>query len=140
MIINQISIFLENKTGQLKEVMSILAKDNIDLRAINVAEAQEYGVIRIIVDDYELACKTLKEHEYVYRTTPVVVVALKDEVGGLSKLLDAIDEGEFNIEYMYSIFSQIENRALMVFKVDDAEKLEKLLISKGYNSVDMGIK
>lgn len=138
MIINQISVFLENKAGQLKEVMSILAKDNIDLRAINVAEAQEYGVIRIIVDDYELACKTLKEHEYVYRTTPVVVVALKDEVGGLSNLLDLI--GEFNIEYMYSIFSQIKDRALMVFKVDNAEKLEKLLLSKGYNSVDIGIK
>ena len=140
MIINQISVFLENKAGQLKEVISVLADNNIDLRAINVAEAQEYGVIRFIVDDYGLACDALKKHEYVFRTTPVVVVATKDEVGGLAKLLDAINESEFNIEYMYSIFSQISDRALMVFKVDDANKLENLLVTKGYNSVDIGIK
>lgn len=140
MIINQISVFLENKAGQLKEVMSVLSKSNIDLRALNVAEAQEYGVIRFIVDDYELACKVLKENEYVYKTTPVVVVAIKDEVGGLSNLLEEISDDNFNIEYMYSIFSQIDNRALMVFKVDNAEKLENLLKTKGYNSVDIGIK
>lgn len=136
MIINQISVFLENKAGQIKEITKVLAANNIDLRAINVAEAQEYGVIRIIVDNYEQALKVLNEHEYVNRSTPVVVVALKDEVGSLSNLLSDIQEGNFNIEYMYSIFSQIDNRALMVLKVKEPEKLESMLLAKGYNNIE----
>lgn len=136
MIINQISVFLENKAGQIKEITKVLAANNIDLRAINVAEAQEYGVIRIIVDNYEQALKVLNEHEYVNRSTPVVVVALKDEVGSLSNLLSDIQEGNFNIEYMYSIFSQIDNRALIVLKVKEPEKLESMLLAKGYNNIE----
>lgn len=136
MIINQISVFLENKAGQIKEITKVLAANNIDLRAINVAEAQEYGVIRIIVDNYEQALKALNEHEYVNRSTPVVVVALKDEVGSLANLLSDIQEGNFNIEYMYSIFSQIDNRALMVLKVKEPEKLESMLLAKGYNNIE----
>lgn len=142
MIINQISVFLENRKGQLVEITTALSKNNVDLRAINVVEATEYGLIRFIVDDYKKACDVLKEYDFVYRTTPVVVAAVDDKVGGLSDLLNILKEEDFNIEYMYSIFSQINHRALMVFRVNDSDKLENILQGKGYNiSIDeLGIK
>ena len=134
---NRVSVnFVTIKRYICLKITKVLAANNIDLRAINVAEAQEYGVIRIIVDNYEQALKVLNEHEYVNRSTPVVVVALKDEVGSLSNLLSDIQEGNFNIEYMYSIFSQIDNRALMVLKVKEPEKLESMLLAKGYNNIE----
>lgn len=142
MIINQISVFLENRKGQLVEITTALSKNNVDLRAINVVEATEYGLIRFIVDDYKKACDVLNEYDFVYRTTPVVVAAVDDKVGGLSNLLNILKEEDFNIEYMYSIFSQINHRALMVFRVNDSDKLENILQGKGYNiSIDeLGIK
>lgn len=142
MIINQISVFLENRKGQLVEITAALSKNNVDLRAINVVEATEYGLIRFIVDDYKKACDVLNEYDFVYRTTPVVVAAVDDKVGGLSDLLNILKEEDFNIEYMYSIFSQINHRALMVFRVNDSDKLENILQGKGYNiSIDeLGIK
>lgn len=142
MIINQISVFLENRKGQLVEITTALSKNNVDLRAINVVEATEYGLIRFIVDDYKKACDVLNEYDFVYRTTPVVVAAVDDKVGGLSDLLNILKEEDFNIEYMYSIFSQINHRALMVFRVNDSDKLENILQGKGYNiSIDeLGIK
>ena len=142
MIINQISVFLENRKGQLVKITTALSKNNVDLRAINVVEATEYGLIRFIVDDYKKACDVLNEYDFVYRTTPVVVAAVDDKVGGLSDLLNILKEEDFNIEYMYSIFSQINHRALMVFRVNDSDKLENILQGKGYNiSIDeLGIK
>ena len=90
MIIKQISIFLENETGKLKEITNCLADNNIDLRAINIAETSDYGVVRIIANNNDLALKALKEAGFIFQETPVLVVGIKDEVGGLARVVDVL--------------------------------------------------
>lgn len=100
MTVHQISIFLENRAGQLAKVTRVLADNNIDMRAISIAETTDYGVLRLIVNDAELATGILLDHGFILSMTPVHVVAVPDQAGGLAPVLEAIAEGELDIEYM----------------------------------------
>ncbi|MEE1025638.1 MAG: ACT domain-containing protein, partial [Acutalibacteraceae bacterium] len=102
MSINQISIFLENKTGQLAEITGLLAENHINLRAISIAETADYGVLRIIADDAEKATSVLLANGNILSMTPVTVVAVEDKPAGLSGLLTLLSKGNVPIEYMYS--------------------------------------
>ena len=105
MSINQISIFLENKTGQLAEITGLLAENHINLRAISIAETADYGVLRIIADDAEKATSVLLANGNILSMTPVTVVAVEDKPAGLSELLTLLSKGNVPIEYMYSLFT-----------------------------------
>ena len=131
MTVHQISIFLENRAGQLAQVTRVLADNNIDMRAISIAETTDYGVLRLIVNDAELATGILLDHGFVLSMTPVNVVAVPDQAGGLAPVLEAIAEGELDIEYMYSLFTHKEGKAYMVFRVSDVEKFAELLAARG---------
>ena len=131
MTIHQISVFLENHAGQLAEITGILADNNIDLRAINIAEASDYGVLRLIVCDAHKASAILLEHGFILSMTPVVAVAVADQPGGLAGVLKLLPAAGIDVEYMYSIFGQVDGKAHMIFRVAEPEKLVAVLKSHG---------
>ena len=130
-MINQISVFLENRAGQLVEITGILARNGIDLRAINIAEAQDYGVLRLIADDARKAALVLSEMNYVVTVTPVVAVPVSDRVGSLNGVLDIINDAGINIGYMYSSFGKENGVAYLIFRVDDPQRLTDVLHAAG---------
>lgn len=131
MIIHQISIFLENRAGQLAQVTRVLADNGIDMRAISIAETTDYGVLRLIVDDAQRATNILLANGFILSMTPVHVVAVPDEAGGLAPVLEALAEGNLDIEYMYSLFTHQDGKAYMVFRNSDEEKFVSLLAARG---------
>ena len=126
-MVYQISVFLENRAGQFAEITSVLAKEGIDLRAISIAETADYGILRMIVDDAQKATSILMQHGYLMSMTPVLVVSVPDQPGGIAPILSTLAEGNIDVEYMYSLFTHIEGKAYIVFRVAEAEKFVALL-------------
>lgn len=127
MTVKQISIFVENKPGKLAELTEYLNQSQIDMRALSIAEAQDFGIVRIIVDDaYKTSC-VLKEAGYVASITPVVAVEMPDEPGSLFRILTILGEGGVNLEYMYAFLTRKEATAYMVLRVEDNEKAIEIL-------------
>ena len=119
MNIHQISVFLENRTGQLAEITRLLADNGIDLRAISIAETADYGLARMIVDDSHKASKILLEHGDILSMTPVWAVEVPDRPGGLAEVLAVLAEAHVDVEYMYSLFAHQEGKAYMVMRISD---------------------
>ena len=103
MSVKQISIFLENKTGRLDEMTDILGKNNINMRAVSLAETDGFGIVRIIVDDPYSATTVLKDAGYINRLTSVVIVEVPNTPGGLNKVLKVFTEASINLEYIYAL-------------------------------------
>jgi hypothetical protein len=133
---HQISVFLENRAGQLAEITNVLSENHIDLRALSIAETADYGVLRLIVDDTEKATSILLSQGFILSMTPVTVVVVPDCAGGLAPVLETIAEGELSIEYMYSLFTRREGKAYMVFRIADEEKFRALLAANGLQTAD----
>ena len=119
MSIHQISVFLENRTGQLAEITALLAENHIDIRAISIAETSDYGLARMIVDDSYKASRILLEHGDVLSMTPVWAVEVPDRPAGLAELLEVLAEAHVDVEYMYSLFTHREGHAYMVLRISD---------------------
>lgn len=142
MTIPQISVFLENRAGQLADITGILSENQVNMRAINIAETADYGVLRLIVDDASKASSILLEQGFILTMTPVVGVAVPDTPGGLSKVLGVISKAEIDVEYMYSVFGQKDGQACMIFRVADTDALSALLEENGIGMItgeDIGI-
>ena len=127
MNVTQISVFLENRAGQLSNITKVLSDNGVDLRAINIAETADYGVLRLIPADAQKASAVLLENGFIMAMTPVIAVAVPDRPGGLNSLLEALSEENIGIEYMYSVFSSNSGEALMVLQVGEAEKVADIL-------------
>ena len=136
MSVYQISVFLENRAGQLAEVTKLLAENGIDMRAISIAETKDYGVLRLIVDDTDKAVEALLANGSILSKTPVTVVCVPDECGGLAPVLATLAEGHLDVEYMYSLFTHKEGKAYMVFRISDEEKFLALLAAHGIHAAD----
>ena len=119
MNIHQISVFLENRTGQLAEITRLLAESNIDIRALSIAETADYGLARMIVDDAHKASAVLLQHGDILSMTPVWAVEVPDASGGLADLLSLLAENNVDVEYMYSLFTHREGKAYMVMRISD---------------------
>lgn len=132
MSLKQLSIFLENRTGQLAEITSVLAQNNIDLRALHISETADYGVLRLIASEWERAQEILKGSQILVSTSDVISVSVPDKPGGLSSLLSVLADEDIDVSYMYSVFGKTNGGANMVFKVADVEKVEKILTDKGF--------
>ena len=130
-MVYQISVFLENRAGQFAEITGILAENHVDLRAISIAETADYGVLRMIVDNAEKATSILMQHGYLLSMTPVLVVAVPDQPGGVASILGTLAEGNIDIEYMYSLFTHVEGKAYIVFRVAETERFITLLSGHG---------
>lgn len=119
MSIHQISVFLENRTGQLAEITRLLAQEHVDIRAISIAEATDYGLARMIVDDAPRASAILLQHGDILSMTPVWAVEVPDRPAGLAELLSVLAEHHVDVEYMYSLFTHKDGYAYMVLRISD---------------------
>lgn len=135
MNVTQISVFLENRAGQLSNITRVLSENGVDLRAINIAETADYGVLRLIPADAQKASAVLLENGFIMAMTPVIAVAVPDRPGGLNSLLEALAEENIGIEYMYSVFSSNSGEALMVLQVGEAEKVADILSKHEFKTV-----
>lgn len=143
MSIHQISVFLENRSGQLAEVTALLAKEHVDLRAISIAEASDYGVARMIVDDCQKASAILLDHGDVLSMTPVWAVEVPDRPSGLADLLAVLAKGDVDVEYMYSLFAGKDGHAYMVLRISDEAAFTKALEGtdiKVVGAAELGLK
>ena len=122
MNIHQITVFLENRAGQLAEITKLLADNKIDIRAISIAETADYGLARMIVDDSHKASAILLEHGDILSKTPVWAVEVPDRPAGLAEVLAVLADAHVDVEYMYSLFTHREGCAYMVMKVHDDPK------------------
>lgn len=135
MSVNQVSIFLENTKGRLAEVTRVLAKEGIDLRALSLADSSDFGVLRIIVADPDRCIKVLKDNGFVARTTEVVAVEVEDRPGGMSRVLDALNEAGLNVEYMYAFVAKAGQNAVVVCKIDERGRALEVLKAKGIRTL-----
>lgn len=143
MNIHQISVFLENRTGQLAEITALLAKANVDIRAISIAESTDYGLARMIVDDSHKASAILLEHGDILSMTPVWAVEVPDRPAGLAELLAVLAEAHVDVEYMYSLFTHREGNAYMVLRISDEPRFLSALGEKRIKIVskeELGLK
>ena len=125
--VKQITVFLENRKGQLNEITKILAQAGINLLALNIAETTEYGIVRIIVDDVAAATDALIGAGMVVKVSDVSRVTISNSVGGLNSALQKIADAGIDIEYMYSMVSGDSENADMVFKTANSTALEAAL-------------
>ena len=136
MSIKQISVFLENKPGALYAMTGVLAQNKIDMRALNVAETKDFGIVRVIVDNVYAATTVLKDAGYVHSVTPVLGVAIPDVPGGLNKVLQVLTDAKVNVEYMYAFLGGRDvDHAYMIFRVEDNNAAAAALASRGIKMV-----
>jgi hypothetical protein len=120
MQIEQISVFLENKTGRLSEVTGILAEAKVNIRALALADTSDFGVLRLIVDDNQRAVSVLKENGFTVSSTQVVAAQVRDAPGGLHYILETLRGAEINVEYMYAYVRHTGKDAVIIFRFDNA--------------------
>ena len=143
MHIHQISVFLENRAGQLAEITKLLAQEHVDIRAISIAETADYGLARMIVDDSYKASSILLQHGDILSMTPVWAVEVPDRPAGLSELLAVLAENHIDVEYMYSLFAHRDGYAYMVLRISDEEKFTAALAAHNIKVVsgeELGLK
>ncbi|MCX7913407.1 MAG: ACT domain-containing protein [Thermodesulfovibrionales bacterium] len=131
MKVEQISIFVENRSGRLAQVTKVLADADINIRALYLAEAGDFGVLRLIVNDTEKAVKVLKENGFTVSKTEVVAIAVPDRPGGLAKILNKIKDYGVNVEYMYAFIEKSTENAIVIFCFDESNKAVDILKREG---------
>ena len=127
MTIKQISVFLQNKPNAMAKFVDALSKNKIDMRALSLAEASDFGIVRVNVDDVYNAMQILKEEGYICSANKVLAVAIPDEPGGLAKVIQYLGNDGINIEYMYAFSTRQKDLAYMIFRVQDNEKAVQTL-------------
>ena len=131
MKVDQISIFLENKSGRLAEVTRVLGAAGINIRALSLADTSDFGILRLIVNDSAKAIGVLKSNQFTVSMTQVVAVEVNDRPGGLAHILDLLQKEGTNVEYMYAFVERSSDNAVIIFRFDEIDKAIKTLTSKG---------
>ena len=131
MAIIQLSVFLENRLGRLDGVLKILKENQINIRALSLADKANYGILRMIVDNPEKCITVLKRENISVNFTPVVAVEVEDRPGGVQDVVNTLVENGVNIEYMYAFVEKAGDKAVVVFRVEDTEKAEESLMLAG---------
>ena len=135
MAIKQLTVFVENKQGAMVSITETLAENNVNLRALSIAETEDFGILRLIVNDEETAMKTLSEKGYLIKATDVVGVKIGDAPGKLSAALDVLDKAEINVEYLYAFMARTEKHAYVVLRVEDNAVAENALEGAGFHLI-----
>ena len=135
MTVKQISVFLENRPGALAEFTKILELSSIDLRALSLAESEDFGIVRVIVDDPYKTIRILKEEGYICSVTKVIAVEIADKPGSLVKMLNVLGDNKVNLEYSYAFLAKKANSAFMILRVADNEKAIKVLTQNGIRPI-----
>jgi len=136
MHVEQISIFIENKSGRLAEVTRVLGEAGVNIRALSLADTSDFGILRLIVNDREKAKQVLKEKGFTVSKTEVVAIEVPDRPGGLGEILQTLDNESINVEYMYAFVERCGENAVIIFRFDETEKAIKVLLNKGFNVLE----
>lgn len=135
MRIKQISIFLENRQGRLYDVCSLLGANDINIRALTIAETESFGVLRIVVDKSDAAIRLLRDNQFVANFTDVIAIEVPDQPGGLASILKVLAENNVNIEYMYGFVEKFSDKALLVMRFEDTDFAQKMLAKQDIHVV-----
>ncbi|SEQ21115.1 Uncharacterized conserved protein, contains tandem ACT domains [Treponema bryantii] len=135
MTINQISIFIENRKNALSELTNVLATHNINIRAISLADTNDFGIARIIVENVEQVMGALERSHYIVKSTPVIAVEIPDEAGSLNKILKILADNGRNVEYMYGFTGRKSGSAYMIIRCTDVPETEKVCEQNGIRMI-----
>ncbi|MDR1321941.1 MAG: ACT domain-containing protein [Gracilibacteraceae bacterium] len=138
MAIEQISVFVENRPGALAEVTALLGGAGIDLRALSIADTENFGILRLIVSEPRRALEVLRAADYVGSATPVLAVSLADAPGSLAGVLRVLADAEINLEYLYAFITRQAGHAYVVLRVTDNDRAEAVFAEKGVEIADHG--
>jgi hypothetical protein len=127
MKVQQISIFIENKTGRLAEVSRVLGERGVNIRALSLADTSDFGILRLIVDQTDLAQQVLKQEGFTVSKTEVIAVEVPDRPLGLHSILDILDRCDVNVEYMYAFVERCGENAVIIFRFDNVENALQIL-------------
>ena len=130
----QVSVFVENKSGRLADITEVLSKNNINLRALSIADTTDFGILRLIVDNPKATELILAENGFTATLTKVIGVRVPDTPGGLSVVLRLLSDGNVSLEYMYAFIGKEDERASVILRVDNDEKAEQIL---SFNGIDL---
>ncbi len=136
MKVEQISIFLENKSGRLAMVTKILSDAGVNIRALALADTSDFGVLRLIVDNNDKAKEALKSNGFTVGKTNVVAVEVPDRPGGLNNILEILHKANVNVEYMYAFVRQSGDNAVMIFRFDNTDEAIRLLETNGITVIN----
>src|SRR3989339_1206125 len=131
MKVKQISVFIENRSGRLREVASILGKNSINIRALSLADTSDYGILRLIVDNPDKARQVLKSENFTLSETDVIAVEISDTPGGLAYVLDILGDAGINVEYMYAFVEKSSKNAVVIFRIENIDESIKVLKNNG---------
>ncbi|MDD6251707.1 MAG: ACT domain-containing protein [Ruminococcus sp.] len=135
MSIRQISVFVENKKGSLVEITETLARENIDLRAMSIADTQDFGILRLIVSDTDKAVDILRKEKCIVSVNDVIGVRMQNKPGALATVVKVLDDNNINMEYMYAFNGSTPHHSYLVLRVDDNERVAELLLEKGIKCI-----
>jgi len=135
MKVEQIAIFLENKSGRLSEITGVLADNNINIRSLSLADTADFGILRLIVDKVSEAEKVLKEGGFTVGKTHVIAVEVPDRVGGLASVLKIIEKANLNVEYMYAFVNKSDENAVMIFRFEEIDEALETLKRAGISTL-----
>ena len=135
MSLKQLTIFVENKKGALVNITKTLAENNVNMRALSIADTQDFGILRLIVDKNDVATNALQDAGYLIKMTDVVGVKIGDQPGKLSMALEVLDKADINMEYLYAFMALTEKHAYVVLRVADNDAAEKALEDAGFHMI-----
>ena len=135
MAIKQLTVFVQNRKGTIVAVTDILAKNDINIRALSIAETQDFGILRLIVNDENAAEKVLKDQGYLIKVVDVVGVKIGDAPGKLTAALDVLDKKDINVEYLYAFMTRTEKHAYVVLRVENNADAEAALSDAGFKLI-----
>ena len=135
MAIKQLTVFVQNRKGTIVTVTDILAKNNINMRALSIAETEDFGILRLIVNDEKSAEKVLLEQGYLIKVVDVVGVKIGDEPGKLTEALNVLDKADINVEYLYAFMARTQKHAYVVLRVENNTAAESALINAGFKLI-----
>lgn len=131
MAIKQLSVFVENQQGKLVEIMDILAKSDISIRAISIADTTEFGILRLIVNRPNRAERTLKEQGFTVSQSEVIGICVEDRPGTLRDALRVLDDAKISVEYVYAFLNKNDNTAYVILRVEDNTTASQVLKTSG---------
>jgi len=135
MRIKQLSLFIENKPGTLNNVCRVLKENDINICTLSLADTEQFGIMRLLIHDWENAKEVLENAGFVANVTEVLALPVADHPGGLAYLLEILDENKINIEYMYAFSYGKGDKAIMVFRFENPDKALEVLSEKGIDTI-----
>ena len=134
-LIKQISVFVENKSGRLSDILNVIGKNGIDISALSIADTTDFGIVRMIVNDPDKAAEILKSNNLVVKVTDVIALAVADKPGGLAGEIEKLKNAGISIEYMYAFIGKSDKGALVIVRVENPEKALEVLTDENVTVV-----